>query len=270
MRLIVRFFICIQNVCSETRSINILYFFKTFLAFVAAAVAMCYLFLLVFTWVYIGDTLVISWPAMGVEFTLLTPFKSLKFIVIMYMFVGFISFIVWIVGSVLLNLSSFCAATAPGLYNFATFLIGIYWMGFIITGLYMVKFFFGSNIAKMLKESTRASTIDEVEEKIFKAKFQAYDPEKENRIPTDKVPLMLEDLGVFVPEDELSALLQTLDEDETGFIEYKPLLHWFRKLNAELDEQGGGDSFEDDDEDKDNNMDDTDKEAAAMFANKSR
>ena len=213
---------------------------------------------MVFCWVYIGDTYKLSIPAFGIEITILSPFKSLKFVVFAYLVVAVISFIVWIIGSVLLQLAVFCIATSPGLYQFTLFLVVLYWMGFIISFLFVVKLFFGSNIAAMIKESTRASTIDEVEERIFRAKFDSYDPEKESKIPNDKVPLLLEDLGVFVPPEELDDLIQTLDDEETGFIEFKPLLAWFRKLNAEMEGQEGNN---DDDDDRDAE----DREAAEMF-----
>lgn len=177
----------------------------------------------------------ISIPAMGFEWTVLRPFKSLKWVVFTYFVVGVVSFIIWLVGSVLLQLSIFCVDTAPTLYQFSLFLVVIYWLGFIITVIYTIKMFFGQNLVKIFKETTRASTVEEVEEKLFRARFDQYDVEKENRIATDKVPLMLEDLGVFVPAEELDALIQTLDEEDTGFIEFRPLLHWFRKLNAEMD-----------------------------------
>jgi len=227
-------------------------------AFISAAVAVCYLFLMVFSWVYVGDTVILSVPALGIELTLLTPFKSLKYIVFYYFVVAVVSFIVWLVGSVLLQLSVFCVSTAPVLYQFSLFLVVMYWLGFVITVVYLIKMFFGSNIAKILKETTRASTIDEVEEKLFRARFDQYDPEKENRIANDKVPLVLEDLGVFVPAEELETLIATLDEEETGFIEFKPLLHWFRKLNAEMDALDNANDSDDGD-------DDDDREASDMF-----
>jgi uncharacterized membrane protein YciS (DUF1049 family) len=222
---------------------------------------MCYLFLLVFTWVYLGDTIMVNIPALGISFTLLAPFKSLKYVAVFYFVLAIISFIIWIVGSVLLQLSVFCQSTAPGLYKFSTFLVVIYWLGFVITCLLLTKFFFGSNIAKMIKESTRASTIDEVEERLFRAKFDQYDAEKENRIPVDKVPLVLEDLGVFVPPEELDSLIQTLDEEETGFVDFKPLLHWFRKLNAVMDAAEAAAGLDDGADVEDEH----DREAVEMF-----
>lgn len=225
------------------------------------AIVMCYLFLMIFTWAYLGDTIRVEFLALGISFTLLSPFKSLKFLSLLYGILAIVSFIIWIVGSVLLQLSIFCEATAPGLYKFSTFLVAIYWMGFVITCLVMIKFFFGSNIAKMIKESTRASTIDEVEERLFRSKFDMYDIEKENRIPVDKVPLVLEDLGVFVPPEEMDALIQTLDEEETGYIEFRPLLHWFRKVNAEMDAKEAADGRDDDADIEDAE----DREAVGMF-----
>jgi len=198
----------------------------------------------------------ISIPALGFEWTVLRPFKSLKWVVFAYFVVGVVSFIIWLVGSVLLQLSIFCVSTAPTLYQFSLFLVAIYWLGFIITVIYTIKMFFGQNLVKIFKETTRASTVEEVEEKLFRARFDQYDVEKENRIATDKVPLMLEDLGVFVPAEELDALIQTLDEEETGFIEFRPLLHWFRKLNAEMDALDSANNADSDSEGEDDGASD--------------
>ena len=183
------------------------------------AIAVCYIFLLVFTWVYMGDTITCTIPALGVDFVLFSPFKSLRWISFYYFLVGVFSFIVWIIGTILLQLSVFCEATAPGLYKFTVFLIVTYWMGFVIVILLLTKFFFGSNIAKMIKETPRASTIDEVEERLFRAKFDQYDLEKENRIPNEKVPLVLEDLQALLcaAQAPLSAKTSSLcTEDKTA------------------------------------------------------
>ncbi len=50
----------------------------------------------------------------------------------MYYFIIFLSFLFWCVGSYLVSLSVFCAATAPLLYSFSLFLVTMYWIGFIV------------------------------------------------------------------------------------------------------------------------------------------
>mmetsp|Transcript_32744 Transcript_32744/g.55209 ORF Transcript_32744/g.55209 Transcript_32744/m.55209 type:complete len:317 (+) Transcript_32744:99-1049(+) len=234
-------------------------------SFINAAVAICYIYLVVFSWVYVGTEIKLVIPSLDIDMVLLRPIQSLKFVVLLYTIVAVTSFIIWIVGSILLQLAIFCVDTSPDLYNYVRFLVVTYWLGFCITFLFVIKMFFGTNIAAMIKESTRASTIDEVEEKIFRSKFSAYDPEKEGKIPVDKIPDLLEDLGVYVPPEEQDDLIQTLDEEDTGYIDFRPLLDWFRNLNAELD--GAEHDVDDDDEDA---FDDDDKEAANMFAESSK
>merc|ERR1711916_196590 len=155
-----------------------------------------------------------------------------------------------IIGTVLLEFAIFCQDTAPGLYQYTVFLIASYWIGFGITCIYIIKLFFGSNIAAMIKESTRPSTIEEVEEKIFKAKFQEFDKDKENKIKIDDLPALLENLGVFVPEEEIETLQNTLDPEETGYIGYDELNAWFKSLNAELDARDNENGSENDKEEE--------------------
>lgn len=193
------------------------------------------MFLVVYSWLFIGDTISLVIPALSIDMVVLTPFKSLKFVTGMYFVLAVFSFIVWIVGTILLQLSVFCESTAPVLYQYSLFLIAIYWMGFIITVLYVIKLFCGNNITKMIKESTRASTIDEVEDRIFRKKFAEYDKLKEEKINIEDLIPLLEGLGVFVPPEEQEALKHTLDEEETGYVRFKSLYAWFKKLNADMD-----------------------------------
>ena len=208
--------------------------------------AICYLFLIVYSWVFLGDTIRLKSKTIGIDITVLTPFRSFRWVVVLYFVVAVASFIVWIVGTVLLQLSVFCEATAPTLYNYSVFLVASYWLGFSITVIYTIKLFFGSNIAAMIKESTRPATLEEVEEKIFRAKFQEYDREKEGKIKTEDLPPLLEALGVFVPEEEVETLQNTLDPEDSGYISYDDMRSWFRTLNAELDARAEEDGDDDD------------------------
>lgn len=204
---------------------------------------------------FIGDTLRLQSKSLGIDFTLCRPFRSLRTLGLFYFIIAVFSVIVWIAGTVLLQLSSFCQSTAPKLYDYTLFLVVTYWIGFFITLFYVIKLFFGSNIAKMMKEATRASTIDEIEERIFKSKFQMFDKEKQNKLKVEDLPALLEGLGVYVPEEEVSTLQNTLDPEETGFISYHDMLTWFKKLNSELEQRDpdmdgddlGGDDYDDDD-----------------------
>lgn len=220
-------------------------------SFIGAAIAVCYLFLIVYSWVFLGDVIRFESKTLGIDIIVLAPFRSFRWIVILYFAVAVASFIVWIVGTVLLEFAVFCQDTSPGLYSYTVFLVASYWMGFGITGIYIIKLFFGSNIAALIKESTRASTVEEVEEKIFNSKFQDYDKDKEGKIKVDDLASLLESLGVFVPEEEVETLQSTLDPEETGFIGFHELKAWFKSLNAELDARGDGEGSEADEDEAD-------------------
>lgn len=225
---------------------NCFFFFLS--AFVSAAIATCYLFLLVYTWVFFGEKIQLNVPSYGIRLTFLLPFRSLTWVVGFYAICALVSFIVWIVGSALLQLSEFCEATAPMLYNFAAFLVGIYWTAFAITIIYIVKMFCGGSLAKMVKEAARAPTIGEMEEKIFRQKFNDFDKDRENKVSRRDVPNLLKELGLFVPDEELITLIKTLDPGDSGFVQYDDLLQWFRKMNAEVegaDIRSDGDVAED-------------------------
>lgn len=223
-------------------------FLNRFVAFVSAAIAVCYIFLMIYTWIFIGDTIRYTNQSLGLDIKILVPFKSLRFLMTMYFLVALLSFIIWIVGTILLNLSVFCAKTAPLLYNYSKFLVGIYWFGFAVYAIYAVKLVFGVRIVKLFKETTREVTVDEVEEKLFRRQFNLLDPEGEGRIPHESVPKLLEALGVFVPEAEQKTLIQTFDPDKTGFCGFDEMAAWFKKLNAELNDKPG---IDDDDSDED-------------------
>ncbi len=198
---------------------------------------MCYFFLMVYAWVFIGDNVQLKIATLGIDYKILAPFKSLKWLMGFYIVLFGMSFIVFIVGTVLLNLSIFCVDTAPVLYKYSQFLVVTYWVGFAITLIYVVKLFAGSSIVKLLKETTRESTVSEVEEKLFRQKFNEFDAEGDNRISREDMPKLLGELGVYVPEAEQKSLLATFDPDKTGFVQYSVMSEWFRKLNADLDEK---------------------------------
>jgi hypothetical protein len=210
--------------------------------------AMCYLFLMVYSWAFLGDNIRLTIPSLGIDSKILAPFKSLKWLAGFYGCIFFMSFIVWIVGTVLLNLSIFCVKTAPVLYSYSRFLVVVYWLFFCVTLIFAIKMFFGNTIAKLVKEGTRESTLSEMEDQLFRQKFNELDLEAENKISRDDVPKLLSALGVFVPEAEQKALVETLDPEKTGQVEFRVMAEWFRKLNSELDEKNAGQGGDDDSE----------------------
>jgi len=221
-------------------------------SFVSAMIATSYLFLLIFSWVYFGDTFRLKIEFFSIDMVVLAPFKSMKWIMYYYGIVAFMSFIVGIVGAVTMSMAIFCVTTSPELYTFSLFLVVMYWLGFFIVGTYIFSLFFGGHVAELIKEQMREETLEEVEERLFREKFQVYDREREDRITREQFPLLLQDLGIFVPADEQNQLQDTFDPDNTGFLAYEEVKEWFKSLNAEAnkhDKKIGNLSDDDDDED---------------------
>jgi Ca2+-binding EF-hand superfamily protein len=78
--------------------------------------------------------------------------------------------------------------------------------------------------------------MEEVEERIFRKQFQVFDKDLKNLISRDDFPSLVQGLGIFVPEEEITQLMDTFDPDNTGFIPYRPTFEWFKALTKE-DEQ---------------------------------
>lgn len=215
------------------------------------------MFLLVYTWVFLGDTLEVKVPMSNHTFVLLRPFTSLKWLIGVYFVFVVATFIIWIVGSYMLGLSVFCSSTAPLLYKFTTFLVVSYWLGFFVVIGYSVKLFFGKDILAFIKEQTREHTNEEMEERIFRKVFNDYDKDREGWIPADDLGALIQALGVYVPDEELETLRKTLiDPDNFSRIKFNPLYAWFQKVTAEAEEadkktksRKGRGKDDDDDED---------------------
>jgi len=210
-------------------------------SFISAAIAVCYLFLLFYAWIFLGDEVRLDFPQLGFHNTvILKPITTLKFVSKGYVVLGLTSFIVWIVGSYLLQLAFFCATTSPGLYQYTRFLVVVYWLGFVIVILSVVNMRFGLFVTILIKQQMRPETVEEMEEKIFRAKFKKFDPEGDTaadmNISALQLEPFLEELGVFVPGDEIASLRQTLDPEDTGTIQYRAIFHWFKNLNSTLDQ----------------------------------
>jgi len=76
-----------------------------------------------------------------------------------YAVLGLTSFIVWIVGSYLLQLAYFCSTTSPGLYQYTQFLVVVYWLGFVIVILSVVNMRFGLFVTILIKQQMRPETV---------------------------------------------------------------------------------------------------------------
>jgi hypothetical protein len=204
--------------------------------FVSAQIAVCYIYLLVFTWVYLGDNMYIDIPAFSFKRQILYPFKSLRWVMTAYLVVAIILFIVAIIGAAIMSLAIFCEATAPGLYKYSLFLVTLDWVGMFITVVYLIKTSFGGQIAQFIVDKTKEDTVSDVEVRIFKKKFDDIDTEETGKISRENGQKLLQNLGIFIPEEEIGQLMDTLDPTQSGEIQYETFLQWFQALSAEADE----------------------------------
>ena len=205
------------------------------------AVAMSYLFVLLYSWVFLGDTFRLKITIFDLNFPILVPFSSLQWLLVVDVILFFVSFIVWCVGSSILKSGSLCSLSAPALYSYTVFLVAIYWLGFCITIIYIIKLFYGDFLTKIIKEQVRAPTIAELEDRVFRKAYNQFDKEREGHIFKDDVGNLLQVLGVYVPENELPALLASFDPTDSGKVEFDALYEWFKQLNNAADKDGGDD-----------------------------
>lgn len=205
---------------------------------IQVVIVCCYLFLLIYFWIFFGDTVTINVDKPRV---VLSPYKSLTTIVTLYLIIGIITFIVFCVGAFLLQSATFCATTAPMLYSYSSFIVAIFFITFIIVVTYLISTYFADAIKSQITDKLKGPTIADVEQRLFKTKFGELDPDKKGKIPRDKLSTLLTNLGIYVPEKELLDLAKTLDPNDSDSIDFDKMAAWFKKLNESPDEDGGDD-----------------------------
>lgn len=210
--------------------------------FLQAVMVVCYLFLLVFSWIWLGDELRFVIESLNISWVILAPFRSMKFLMLYYVILYFTSMILMAVGTQILSLAFLCIDSTPQMYSYVSFVLAIYWIMFVVITVSIIKLAFGSSIAKFVKDKTAAPSQNELEERIFRKKFQEFDYEKDNTIRAQDFPALLQGLGIYVPDEEQPALLRTLDPDKTGTIMFDNMFTWFIKMNGDA---GDGDDIDD-------------------------
>jgi hypothetical protein len=220
------------------------------LGFISAALFVCYIYLLVYMWAFMGEKIYVRIYLTGLGFYLFKPFSSLKWLMIFYAVIWLISFIIWCTGTALLNLSIFCVSTSPELYQFSAYLVVTYWVGFFVCGCYLIKLKFGNLIERFVNDRAKGPSVQDMEEKIFRKEFKNFDKKKLGTIPQDVLSEFFVKVAVFVPEEELPGVLNQLGVSGDDEIEFNPLLQWFKDYNVRMAGYGG-EGEEDDKEDRD-------------------
>ena len=201
-------------------------------------VIISYLHLFIYSWVFLGDTITWNIPIIDKEIVILTPFRSLRFLMFYYFVEGVVSFIFMCITTFFFAVNTVkCHETAPILYLYTQFVIGVYWTGFTVVILVLIEMKFGKLIMDKLGSMMREPTVEELEEKIFRKKFAEFDKDKVGYIQKDDLPTVLTELGVYVPDEELPDVIVSLDPKMEGNIKYDALLEWFKKMNERADDE---------------------------------
>ena len=213
---------------------------------VQAMVVMAYLFLLTYSWIWLGDEFYIEIEVMSLRKAFMWPFQSMKWLMFYYLVIFIATMIVMAIGTIVLNSAALCVTTTPKIYSFVGFCLAFWWVMFSVILMKMISLVFGSSIVSFIKDKTTAASQSELEERIFRKKFAEFDKDKEQQIDAGDFPQLLQELGVYVPDEEQPALLRTLDPDKTGKITFENMYEWFQKLNGQA---GDGDEVDENEDD---------------------
>lgn len=199
--------------------------------FIGGAMFVCYVFLMVYSWAFLGMKVWCVIPFTGIGFYILKPFSKLKVLMIFYFLVFILSFIVWLVGTVLLDLAVFCESTAPELYRFSTFLVVTYWIGFCVIIMYLIKKRFGKILRAVFDNTRQGPTVEDMEEKIFRKEFKKLDTSGKGSLNPDFLPELFKKTGIYIPEDQLGSVVAKVGLNDKEELDFYPMLNWFREYN---------------------------------------
>lgn len=201
--------------------------------FIGGAMFVSYVFLMVYSWAFIGMKVWVVIPFAGIGFYLLKPFTKLKVLMVWYFLVFWLSFIVWIVGTALLDLAVFCEGTAPELYRFSAFLVITYWIGFCVIIIYLIKKRFGKILRALFDNASKGPTVEDMEEKIFRKEFKKLDTRKKGSLNPDFLPELFKKTGVYIPDEQMSGVIAKVGLNDKDELDFYPLLNWYREYNQQ-------------------------------------
>lgn len=219
-----------------------MFFLFILVVFITFAVAISYIFLLIYTWAVFGDDIYVTIPMTTLQYRILRPFRSLKELALYYIVLFIVSFFLWAIGSSFVSSAIFCSRTAPELYKFSLFICVIYWLIFFCFLGYFIKLKFGSLIGQLAASTMREKTNLELEEIIFKREFFKIDKGKTYYMHVEDVALFITNLGIPMPPDDIDkAIKNDFPPDDEGRCDYYKMLHWFRAFTAATDAGYAGD-----------------------------
>lgn len=142
-------------------------------------IVVSYLFLVAYSWIFLGDDIKIKISYLKIDWHLFAPYVSLELLVVFYSILGAITILVTVIGTYLLFIAESCIKTATALYGYTLFTILMNWVGIVtITGNLMKLKMKDIDPEAFLIRKNRTATITEIEETMFLKKFRDFDPKK--------------------------------------------------------------------------------------------
>mmetsp|Transcript_1771 Transcript_1771/g.2405 ORF Transcript_1771/g.2405 Transcript_1771/m.2405 type:complete len:287 (-) Transcript_1771:102-962(-) len=211
--------------------------------FLAGAIAISMIYLLVFCWIFLGFH--VSIKIKNRSWTILKPFTSILYLGIIYLILLLTSLVWWSIGSFMVAASaSACSITTPALYSFCSFIMIFYWIGLFLGIVNLIKTIFSKHIVEKIKAGQKMISPALNDDDFLQAKFAEYDEGDSGKIERDHLGPLLKDCGRKLTPEELEEAREILDPDQSGYIEFGPFLSWFREGKVEDLEEKDDDSEE--------------------------
>jgi hypothetical protein len=190
--------------------------------FVYGAIATAYLFLFVYSWIFVGHEFKIR------NIVLLSPFTTLSSLVKWYSILLCGSTINFGVGTIYVIQSSFCANTSPSLYYFSYTIICGYWIILLITVATAIKKYFNISLVESIKSYDNV-TVQDIQSKLFNEKFKLFVVKgaRSYEIPTTSFGPLLAELYISATVEDITQWTKMLDPSGGGVISKDVLYKWY-------------------------------------------
>lgn len=191
-------------------------------SFVSGCIATCYLFLVIYSWAFLGHQVKIN------GWVILTPFTSLSSLVSWYIVIGIASLVNFAIGALYLYQGSFCAVSTPILFNFAYTISVIYWMVITFVIFNVLKIHYDFSFMRFLVNYEN-TTEEDVETEFFNKKFAMFVNKSVNtfEIPAASLASLLKELLINATEREVDQWLGMLDPKGAGVIAKDDMYRWY-------------------------------------------
>jgi hypothetical protein len=193
-------------------------------AYASGVIALCYCFLIVYSWIFIGDSITIN------NVTVLTPFTSLASVIRWYAMLILASILCFGIGSLYLTLSSFCAYTAPALYTYTNTVTKLYYAIAVLCIVNYIRIKYDIKITGWLRDNIAEPTGDQMDTDFFFSCFDKFVDKKKStfKIVSSLLAPLLRELNIDATPAEVEQWAKLLDGNNEGYITKDVMLRWYK------------------------------------------